>query len=150
MTDVTADDIDQYLNARDDFDLELFAYRQLQGHGFQADHGGTYIDPYTQKPRQYDVWARKHFNLQCDLFTTVECKSLSLEAPLIVSRVPRADDHVAFDMLKTWWRPENGSMGIEVESSDPTRLTLYPAGDMVGKARADGQAGQPDRDEHPR
>ena len=58
---ITAADIAQYLDVRDDFDLELFAYQELRQHGWDAHHGGTYMDPFTEKPRQYDVSARKEF-----------------------------------------------------------------------------------------
>jgi tRNA splicing endonuclease len=51
--ELKADDIAEYLKARDDFDLELFAYRSLKSHGWVAHHGGSYIDPLLGKRRQY-------------------------------------------------------------------------------------------------
>src|SRR5579863_7440609 len=133
MAAVTDNDIEQYLNTRDDFDLELFVHRSLVERGLIADHGGTYVDPYTGKPRQFDVWARKEFDRQCDLLMAIECKSLTTEAPLIISRSPRPGTHVQFDVLKTWLRAEVGKVGVTVERSDLRYVQLYGAGQMVGK-----------------
>src|SRR5262249_13066528 len=35
--DIKAEDITQYLDSRDDFDLELFAFRTLRAHGWFAE-----------------------------------------------------------------------------------------------------------------
>jgi len=131
---ITAADIAQYLDVRDDFDLELFAFRELRRHGWEAHHGGTYIDPYTEKPRQYDVAARKEFSLKRDLLLAVECKSLSTDNPLVISRVPRADADASHDLLKLWLRPGIGDSYFAVERYEGRGVALYPAGGMVGKS----------------
>ena len=132
--EIAADHIVQYLDSRDDFDLELFAYRSLKESGWEAHLGGTYVDPYTMKPRQYDVRGRKQFSHRRDLNVAVECKSLSTEFPLIVSRMPRADGDTGHDIVRRWKRVEVGDMMFSVEHSDPNHLLLYPRGEMVGKA----------------
>ena len=42
--DIKAEDISRYLDDRDDFDLELFAFRTLKANGWFAELGGTYVD----------------------------------------------------------------------------------------------------------
>jgi hypothetical protein len=129
---ITAADIANYLDLRDDFDLELFAYRELLEHGWVAHHGGAYTDPYTEKPRQYDIAARKEFSYKRDVYLAVECKGLSAENPLIVSRVPRAD--ASHDLLKLWLRPQIGDAYFTVERYSGKGMALYPPGGMVGKS----------------
>jgi hypothetical protein len=132
--EVTAAAIAEFLDTRDDFDLELFAYRSLADSGWGAHHGGTYHDPVTEKLRQYDVWARNEFAMHCDALLAVECKSLSPEFPLVVSRVPRHAADARHDLIKTWLRPEVGDTATVVESSQAARVQLYAEGAMVGKA----------------
>ena len=131
---ITEADIAQYLDVRDDFDLELFAYRELRQHGWEAHHGGSYLDPYTEKPRQYDVAARKEFSLKRDLMLAVECKSLSTDNPLVVSRVPRAEADASHDLLKLWRRPGIEDAYFTVERYGGRGVALYPVGEMVGKS----------------
>lgn len=131
--EITADHIVQYLDSRDDFDLELFAYRSLNEGGWESHLGGTYVDPYTLKPRQYDVRGRKQFSHRRDLNIAVECKSLSPDFPPIVSRIPRPDADAGHDILKRWKRIEVGDTMFSVENADPNHLHLYPKGEMVGK-----------------
>jgi hypothetical protein len=130
---ITADAIAAFLDARDDFDLELFAVRLLKARGWDAHHRGTYTDPVTEKPRQYDVWARAQFPLHCDMLMAVECKSLAVEFPLLLSRVRNEvdSDH---DLLKNVIRPQIGDTASTIENSATSRLRLYAAADMVGKA----------------
>src|ERR1700730_3534769 len=88
--EITAQNIVEYLENRDDFDLELFAYRELIAIGWPAHHGGNYVDSVTGKFRQYDVRAIKPFANSTYVSLSVECKSLTPEHPLLISRVPRS------------------------------------------------------------
>jgi hypothetical protein len=88
--EINEQDVILYLKTRSDFDLELFAYRTLEQVGFFAEHGGAYVDPVTGKYRQFDVQAQALLSDSTRLRLAVECKSLTSEAPLVVSRVPRA------------------------------------------------------------
>jgi hypothetical protein len=128
--EIQAEDITEYLDSRDDFDLELFAYRALKEHGWFATHGGTYVDPLLGKPRQYDIRARQEFSLKRHLALAVECKSLSAEFPLVVSRVPREPTESHHDVLVR----QSGSVPFFIDRSDLTRLSLYGAGELVAKA----------------
>jgi hypothetical protein len=86
---ITADDLRAYLSTRDNFALERFVYHKTRKLGFSAAHGGTYTDPVTKKPRQFDMRASfQHEGCRVDL--AIECKSLQPTYPLLLSRVPRA------------------------------------------------------------
>src|ERR1700722_12346696 len=104
--EIKGEDIGQYLSDRDDFDLELFAYRTLKAHGWFAELGGTYADPVLGKPRQYDVRARIRFSqgIERELYLAVECKSLTKENPLVVSRVPRPIRESLHDVIIRYFR----------------------------------------------
>jgi hypothetical protein len=132
--EITADDIAAYLDARDDFDLELFALQSLRDHGWEAHHGGTYDDPVTDKPRQYDIWARAVFPLYCYMLLAVECKSLTVEFPLVLSRVSRDEVDANHDLIKNWNRQEIGDTASIIINSAASRAQLYAAGAKVGKA----------------
>lgn len=119
--EITADHISEYLDKRDDFDLELFAYRALQEHGWLAQLGGSYTDAVSGKARQLDVRGRQGFRHNRDLLAAVECKSLTPEFPLVVSRVPRPADEAYHDVIKRWARPE---MGDSVILFSPSRSPI--------------------------
>jgi len=131
--DITADHIAQFLESRDDFDLELFANRELKEHHWRALHGGTYIDPFTNKPRQFDLQAWSRFPLHCEIFLAVECKSLSTENPLVVSRVPREAIDSYHNILRKTYRPAQGDSSTSVDKID-AGIMLYPEQKQVGKS----------------
>ena len=56
---VTVTDLDEYLSNLSDFAFEVSALNALTGMGFQCEHGGSYVDPFTQKPREFDLRAVK-------------------------------------------------------------------------------------------
>jgi len=106
---IAAIDIDEYLLTRSDFDLELFVCQTLQESGYEISHGGTYIDPFKKVPRQFDVRAHRgvrHFK-DFEIQLALECKSLSSDAPLVVSRVPRIPREAFFEFVHSWPR-QNG------------------------------------------
>src|SRR4051812_45222497 len=80
--EITAEDLGEYLNTQDDFDLELWVYRNAKERGLVASHGGTYDDPITQKPRQYDVRAESSVDHH-GIALAIECKSLTTSYPLL-------------------------------------------------------------------
>jgi hypothetical protein len=130
--ELTGDHIESVLDGRDDFDLELFAVRTLAGRGWIQHHGGVYNDPFLGKRRQYDVRARKRFRDRYHVSLAVECKSLSPDLPLVVSRVPRPPNDARHDVVKSWH--ERGDIGFSVEPSEPGHIGLYGVGQMVGKS----------------
>lgn len=134
---ITAIDIEEYLQSRSDFDLELYACRTLREMGYEVSHGGTYIDPFKKLPRQFDVRAHRavrHFK-QFGMQLAVECKSLSEEAPLLVSCVPRSREEAHFEFVHSW--PRQSQRGAYARS---LRYDgdggYYRPGDLVGKRTA--------------
>ena len=84
---ITSAEIEKYLNSQDDFALEMQVYSLASSLEYQVSHGGTYEDPITKKPRQYDIRAFVERNeRRVDL--AIECKSLKQSYPLVVSRIP--------------------------------------------------------------
>ncbi len=132
--EIIADDIKQYLDGRDDFDLELFAERSLKERGWRVSLAGSYFDPILGKPRQFDVRARREFHLRSYINLAVECKSLSTEFPLIVSRVPRPVGESRHDVIRRFLRPEQGDSSFIVERSGFDHYRLYTASEYVGKS----------------
>ncbi len=134
--EIKAENITQYLDDRDDFDLELFAFRTLKAHGWFPELGGTYVDPVLGKPRQYDVRARIRFSqgIERELYLAVECKSLTKENPLVVSCVPRPIRESLHDVIIRRNRKEIGDKIFEVVASQANDFRLYGADEMVGKS----------------
>ena len=133
MSVITAQDISDYVSTQDDFDLELFVYRSLRERGILSEHGGTYIDLYTNKPRQFDIRASAEFgNIGWGLNLAVECKSLSRGFPLVVSRVPRPAHETTYYLIKSWGRAELGESFFAIVPST-SGLQFYPEGSLVGK-----------------
>jgi hypothetical protein len=101
---ITSADLQEYLARQDDFGLELFVYSMARSLGMAATHGGTYADPVTKKPRQYDV--RAHLardDLRIDV--AIECKSLRPSFPLLVSRIPRIPEESYHQVVDSFERP---------------------------------------------
>jgi hypothetical protein len=94
---ITADDLHEFVKSQDDFGLELFVYGAARELGYEAAHGGSYIDKATNKRRQFDVQASIVIDSSTDPCITapfqvslaLECKCLKPTFPLLVSRIPR-------------------------------------------------------------
>jgi hypothetical protein len=130
---ITAKDIATFPDTQDDFDLELFVHRSLTASGFQSEHAGTYSDPVTGRPRQFDVRARRFFpRTRWQILLAVQCEKLSTDFPLWVSRVPRPIQESYHEVIRSWERRETGEDFVE-----PLRWErgpeLYPENGLVGK-----------------
>lgn len=131
---IKAEDIEGHLTERDDFDLELRVFREMDHYGWSPHHGGTYKDPVLGKLRQYDLRGYRGFNLNRHIMMATECKSLTPEYPLVISRVKRSDVDSFHDLVKLW-RPAPGKGPlVELMSSGPQGLQLYATGDWLGKS----------------
>jgi hypothetical protein len=132
---VTVADIKKYLETRDDFTFELRAFHACKVRGFNSAHGGTYRDPITEKTRQYDIRAdMQRGNRRVQL--AVECKSLRLFYPLVVSCMPRAPGETYHEVvlsvpLKPGKSPlPKNATDIRLEGHE----SIYRIGEPVGKA----------------
>jgi hypothetical protein len=136
---VTGQDIRQYLVEQDDFNLELRCLDACRWNNLIAVHGGTYTDPVTGKPRQFDLRASRtmeHYKIQL----AIECKNLKEFFPLVVSRVPRQRHESFFEVVMSF-QPEAESAGgvlAQMDSCETLRIPvptpLYRDDQPVGKA----------------
>lgn len=132
---IKAEDIEAHLTERDDFDLELRAFREMHQYGWNPQHGGNYTDPVLGKLRQYDHRGYHGFPLNRHIAMATECKSLTPEFPLVISRVRRSDVDSYHDLIKMWRAgPGKGGPLVDVVSSGPLGMQLYATGDWVGKS----------------
>jgi hypothetical protein len=131
---IKAEDIEAQLTERDDFDLELRVFREMNQRSWNPHHGGTYTDPVLGKLRQYDLRGYRGFALNRHIAMATECKSLTPEYPLVISRVRRSDVDSFHDLMKLW-RPAPGKGPlVTAVSSGPQGLQLYATGDWLGKS----------------
>jgi hypothetical protein len=131
ITDV---EIEQFLDSRDDFELELFAVRTLKGNGWEVRHGGRYIDPVKGIGRQYDVRTWREFELGRRVSLAVECKSLSPEFPLVISRVPRPPTDVGHDVIVRRFNDKTQRAELTIRRPLGNHAYIYYPGEPVGKS----------------
>jgi hypothetical protein len=136
---VTSQEIENYLNSQDDFALEMQVYSLATSLNFEASHGGTYQDPVTKKPRQYDIRAHVDSNdRRIDL--AIECKSLKASFPLVVSRIPRDRSESYHQVVCSFHKDNRDPYTADVNPAESLRIEnrnnfpLYPEGEPVGKA----------------
>jgi hypothetical protein len=128
---VTPTDIENHLNSRDNFDLELSVYRHLRERGVPAVHGGSYADPQKGVVRQFDVRGTVIMNGEtCAVSMAIECKSLSDTFPLVILRVPRDSTESYHQVLVTNIGNVNSTRVVE-QRNPPSRY--YRIGEYVGK-----------------
>ena len=132
-------DIEEFADQNSDFGFELRILSRLNSMGLVCEHGGTYDDPATNKPRQFDIRAT--------IRLAVECKYLRANFPLVISTVPKMESE-SFHELILSHRPDSVAIPISARiapamSMKPGRLariederSLYQPGDHVGKSCA--------------
>ena len=127
--DITAEHLTQYLAEQDDFTLEVRTLRQLADAGCTVSHGGIYVDPTSEKPRQFDLRATITRGSRRVAFA-IECKRLQPYYPLLLSRIPRTVGESFHDVLR-----------VRRDSVPATRVdrkreanSVFPAGSHVGKS----------------
>jgi hypothetical protein len=138
-------DLLEYIENESDFAFEIRVVKELMQYG-DLSHGGTYIDPNTQKPRQFDI-RMSILDESRVIRLAVECKNLKRSYPAIISCLPRslqeATNDVVISIDVSRWRfdlPDRFDFpGIErLESArvlhPEDTISLYPVGHPVGKA----------------
>lgn len=134
----TSSDVGNYFKTKTDLALELFVYKLACDLGFEAVHGGTYIDPVSQKVRQYDVRASMQRGQYC-LRLAIECKALSPAAPLVVACTRRAFDDAVVDFVHAIdpTCPHLTSKSVaQRHRRVPSRPEMYATNGYVGKTIA--------------
>ena len=145
ITDV---DLVDYLNTTSDFGFEIKVVKVLASLGFKLQHGGTYVDPVTDKPRQFDIRAVLGSNKRI-IRLAVECKNLKPHFPLLVSCIPRSKSESFHDIIVSvdgervsLLPPSEVQQGIYCKAMEPDGKTarfrgtasIYKAGMPVGKS----------------
>jgi hypothetical protein len=150
---VDSSDLIEYLNTSSDFAFELRCLEQLVKLEFQCQHGGSYTDPVTKKPRQFDIRAHRkngHLNLRC----AIECKNLTKEFPLLILCVPRAKDESFHELVYAYDPTQNSRpQWVDTPASRANCRTVrvehpssnYAVGESVGKSSAQVGRAFPDK-----
>jgi hypothetical protein len=141
---ITAQDVRHVIESADDFGHELRVRRVLRGHKEgRIRHGGTYIDPVTEKPRQYDLRWHVFHPAGFAVNLAVECKNVSTENPVVVSGLKRTSresfHYIMESRIGGNFLAGNFPAYFDVASMGVVRRTLqpseiYPADSFVGKS----------------
>ena len=139
---ITKLDIDEFIQSKSDFGFEIKVKQAISELGIVPLHGGTYIDPVTQKTREYDF--RFTFTQNCiHLHASVECKNISEYSPVLVSCLPRSkvESKLRFFLgnrrkflPSTSKRKTNYGLGSLFHPLDYERPPRYPISEPCGKA----------------
>ena len=134
---ISAADIKSIVLKEDDFGHEMRVGKVIRDiPNISVQHGGTYVDAVTGKPRQFDF----RCSLQkesAELNLAVECKNLN--SPLVICGTKRQSDEAFHDLVG--WRPGSGYKRVKYTSS-PIPVTFrategyafYPQNEFVGKS----------------
>jgi len=135
-------DLTEYLDRQSDFAFELAVLRLLDGHGFDCEHGGSYDDPVTQIPREFDLRSTRtigefHFRL------AVECKNIGPNFPLLISCLPRRPEESYHEVIHSFEPYSSGlyvAPAITQQHAKAIRWSgthsIYAPGERVGKSSA--------------
>ncbi len=131
-------DLVGFLDDCSDFGFEIRVHRELVRRGFASQHGGTYEDPTSGKPREFDIRAIRMFGTRV-LHLAVECKNLRVNYPLLVSCVPRRSGETYQCVIQshTHGRPQI----VRLENSHSRYRIQAPVGKscaQVGRAAGTG------------
>jgi hypothetical protein len=136
----SASDIRDVVAKEDDFGHEMRVGHVIRSIGsIQMQHGGTYIDSITSKPRQFDYRCSFQKDAQV-LSLPVECKNLSPLAPLVVCGTKRRQDESFHEFIKSHTAfVESGKAKVFRGSSSWTwrangQDSIYPVDGFVGKS----------------
>lgn len=101
------------------------------------DHGGTYTDSVTGKPRQFDYRCRivrqEPSNRATCALLAIECKNLHLSAPLVVCGRPRTTAESFYVYIESIYYEHTTATAIMMKSVIPGQQ-FYRPGEFVGKS----------------
>ena len=124
---ITNANIDDFIQESDDFAFEMRVLQELNLLSqCDTEHGGTYQDPVTDKPRQFDIRAHIHLNSGINIRMAVECKNLRDNFPLVISIVPRTKREAKHSILYV----NEGNQVFVLDGG----FYYYPEGESVGKS----------------
>lgn len=142
---VSAEDFNTYLASSSDFAFELRCCKELIRIGYRVEHGGSYTDPITGKPRQFDIRARLPANGR-HVLCAIECKNLKPSFPLLVLCTPRKAKESFHELVVCEPHRSEGEFQKFVGNEVPvltshtyrvkSNMTVYSEKDPVGKSLA--------------
>jgi hypothetical protein len=100
-------DIEDYLKGQSDFAFETEVVRSVNSLGLQLEHGGTYDDPVTKKPRQFDIrasFSQGDVETRLQILMAIEAKNLQKNNPLVVHAIPRKTSESFHCVMGSWYR----------------------------------------------
>lgn len=135
-----AGEMRSYLETLSDFAFELQVLNVLRCKGCRCEHGGSYDDPKTDKPRQFDIRAQWSSGARL-VYLAVECKNIRPDRPLLVLRVPRRETEAYHDVLISAPSADSTSSAAPQEVlARPVRMSrldsIFAIGAHVGKSCA--------------
>lgn len=147
--EIVGTDLSEYLNDHSDFAFELLVLKTLTEHGFTCEHSGSYDDPATEKPREFDIRATKTID-GFIVRLAIECKNVRSNFPLLVSCVPRRSVEAFHEVVFSHQpEPDEYTVPAMQERARAIRLvgehSIYRPGDPVGKSSS--QVGRDSNDE---
>jgi len=139
MNEISSSSIRDAISKEDDFGHEMRVGNVLRScSGAVVEHGGTYTDSVTEKPRQFDyrAWLKKQ---QKRLSLAVECKNLSPTTPLVVCGTSRNENEAFHDLIESRQGTFSEDSLIKYGLSSVTwrvksANTFYSKGEFVGKS----------------
>lgn len=141
----------QCLDSSDDFAFEMKVLNVLRTENLgktdlTAEHGGTYVDPITGLPRQFDIRVRCRRSdcgsHSCCLKMAIECKRLQNDAPLVISRSRRIrKESTHYYIQHTFFDSASRRSPSVVVKSAGSNLTFYPFNEFVGRSATQVRSG---------
>jgi hypothetical protein len=127
-------DIDTYIDTCSDFAFELKVLKTLHAHAFVCEHGGTYDDPVTQRPREFDIRATKDIG-RFRIRLAVECKNIGANFPLLIVCLRRRlmeSFHEVVHSFSPATRIQSPAKVIRLSGAQ----SIYKPNELVGKSSA--------------
>jgi hypothetical protein len=139
MSEISPAEIREVVTREDDFGHEMRVGEVLRCcSNAVLEHGGTYTDPISEKPRQFDYRCWVTFQ-RTRLVLSVECKNITPDFPLVVCGARRSENDAFHDLIESrQGRFDEGNL-IHTGLSSVTRRVsadniFYPKNEFVGKS----------------
>ena len=138
-TQITDAEIREFADSQSDFGFELRVLARLIALTIDCEHSGTYDDPFTQRPRQFDIRALLDLGMH-RIRLAIECKNLRENFPLVVFEVPRTAKESYHDLILSHAPHGSGYNSYPAFNSHGKKLRIdskfsfYQPGEFVGKS----------------